>query len=96
TAFGCDPSRGRMLIILSIATSIDAFAVGLSLAVLRVEILYPSAIIGVVAGTLSLIGLLIGHRLGVLFGKRMEIVGGLILIGIGVRILMAHLGFISV
>ncbi|PWH17645.1 MAG: manganese efflux pump [Ardenticatenia bacterium] len=94
TAFGCDPSRGRMLITLSIATSIDAFAVGLSLAMLRVDILYPSAIIGVVTGTLSLIGLLIGHRLGVLFGKRMEIVGGLILIGIGMRILMSHLQLI--
>ncbi len=94
TAFGCDPSRGKMLVTLSIATSIDAFAVGLSLAMLRVDILYPSAIIGIVASTLSLIGLLIGHRLGVLFGKRMEIVGGLILIGIGMRILMSHLQLI--
>lgn len=93
-AFGCDPSRGRMLITLSVATSIDAFAVGLSLAMLGVAILFPSAIIGGVTGTLSLIGLLIGHRLGVLFGKRMEIVGGLILIGIGVRIVMSHLGLI--
>ncbi|MGC8877897.1 MAG: manganese efflux pump MntP family protein, partial [Anaerolineae bacterium] len=92
--FGCDPSRGKMLITLSIATSIDAFAVGLSLAMLRVDILYPSAIIGVVTGTLSLIGLLIGHRLGVLFGKRIEIAGGLILVGIGVRILMSHLQLI--
>jgi putative Mn2+ efflux pump MntP len=94
TAFGCDPSRGRMLITLSIATSIDAFAVGLSLAMLGAEILYPSAIIGGVTGTLSLIGLLIGHRLGVLFGKRMEIAGGLILIGIGARIVLSDLGLI--
>ncbi len=94
TAFGCDPSRGKMLSTLSIATSIDAFAVGLSLAMLRVDILYPSAIIGIVASTLSLIGLLIGHRLGIMFGKRMEIVGGLILIGIGVRIVMSHVQLI--
>lgn len=90
-AFPCDPSRGRMLITLSIATSIDAFAIGLSLAMLQVDILYPSLVIGVVTATLSLIGLLIGHRLGELVGKRMEIIGGLILIGIGVRIVVSHL-----
>ena len=89
-AFPCDPSRGRMLVTLSIATSIDAFAIGLSLAMLHMDILYPSVVIGVVTGTLSLIGLLIGHRLGEVVGKRMEIVGGLILVGIGLRIVVSH------
>jgi manganese efflux pump family protein len=86
-----DPSRGGTLVMLSIATSIDAFAIGLSLAMLRVAILYPSLVIGVVTAGLSLTGLLIGHRLGEAFGKRMEVLGGVILIGIGLRVLISHL-----
>lgn len=88
---GSDPSRGRMLILLSIATSIDAFAIGLTLAMLKVQIVLPVLVIGVVTGGLSLFGLLVGNRLGHAFGKRMEVVGGLILIAIGVRILLSHL-----
>lgn len=76
---------------LSVATSIDAFAIGLSLAMLRVNILYPSVVIGVVTASLSLLGLLIGHRLGTTFGKRMEVLGGVILNGIGLRVLITHL-----
>jgi putative Mn2+ efflux pump MntP len=86
-----DPSRGVTLILLAVATSIDAFAVGLSLAVLDVNIIYPAIVIGLVAAGMSLLGLLLGQRLGKAFGKRMEIVGGLILIGIGVRVLIEHL-----
>jgi putative Mn2+ efflux pump MntP len=86
-----DPSRGATLVMLAIATSIDAFAVGLSLAMLAVPILYPVVVIGVVTGCLSLLALLAGHRLGKVFGKRMEVVGGLILIGIGVRVVVSHL-----
>ena len=86
-----DPSRGGTLVMLSVATSVDAFAIGLSLAMLQVDILYPSVVIGVVTAGLSLIGLLIGHKLGAQFGKRMEILGGVILIGIGLRVLIAHL-----
>lgn len=86
-----DPSRGRTLIMLAVATSIDAFAVGLSLAMLKVEIWYPAAVIGVVTGSLSLLGLLLGGRLGKVFGKRMELLGGLILIGIGIRVVISHL-----
>lgn len=86
-----DPSRGATLIMLSIATSIDAFAIGLSLAMLRVQILYPAVVIGIVAAGMSLIGLRLGRRLGDAFGKRMEVIGGLILIGIGVRVVISHL-----
>ncbi len=86
-----DPSRGGTLVMLSVATSIDAFAIGLSLAMLQVNILYPSVVIGVVTAGLSLTGLLIGHKLGARFGKRMEILGGVILIGIGLRVLITHL-----
>jgi len=86
-----DPSRGATLIMLSVATSIDALAVGLSLAVLSVGILYPAIVIGIVAAAMSLLGIFLGGRLGKVFGKRMEVIGGLILIGIGVRVVIAHL-----
>ncbi len=86
-----DPSRGATLVLLSIATSIDAFAIGLTLAMLRVHIVLPVLVIGAVAGGLALIGLKIGHRLGQGFGKRMEVVGGGILILIGLRVLLSHL-----
>jgi putative Mn2+ efflux pump MntP len=90
-AYPGDPSRGGTLVMLSVATSIDAFAIGLSLAMLGVHILYPSIVIGVVTAGLSLVGLLIGHKLGLTFGKRMEIIGGVILNGIGLRVLVTHL-----
>jgi putative Mn2+ efflux pump MntP len=86
-----DISRGGLLVIVSIATSIDALAVGLGLALISVNILVACAVIGVVTSALSVLGLLAGGMLGEKFGKRMEIVGGLILIGIGIRILITHL-----
>ncbi len=89
--YPCDPSRGKTLLMLSIATSIDALAVGLSLAFLKTQIIYPAITIGLVTAGLSLAGLFIGNRLGTRFGKRMEIVGGIILNGIGLRMLISHL-----
>jgi putative Mn2+ efflux pump MntP len=89
-SYSCDPSRGRTLVVLSIATSLDALAVGLSLAMLRVDILSPVLIIGVVTALISVAGLMLGSRLGKAFGKRTEIVGGLVLIGIGLRVLIGH------
>jgi putative Mn2+ efflux pump MntP len=86
-----DPSRGRTLIVLAVATSIDALAVGLSLAMLDVEIITPSIIIGLVTYSLSMVGLFAGNKLGEKFGKRMEILGGIILIGIGIRVVITHL-----
>jgi len=86
-----DPSRGFTLIMLSIATSIDALAIGLSLAMLKVEIWYPSIIIGIVTATLSFAAIRLGNQIGILVGQRMEIVGGTILIAIGSRILLSHL-----
>jgi len=90
-SFHGDPTRGTMLVMLSIATSIDALAVGLSLAMLRMSIWQPAAVIGVVAATLTALGLAIGQRVGTLLGKRMELVGGLVLIGIGLRVVITHL-----
>jgi putative Mn2+ efflux pump MntP len=86
-----DPTKGASLVVLSVATSIDALAVGLSLALLGVEIWYPALVIGLVALVFTAVGLHLGKRFGALLGRRMEIVGGVILIAIGVRILVEHL-----
>ena len=86
-----DPSRGMMLVILSVATSLDALAIGFSLALLRVSIWYPSVVIGVVTGATSFIGILLGQRFSKKFGKRAAEIGGVILILIGMRILFAHI-----
>ncbi len=79
------------LFALSIATSIDALAIGLSFAFLKVNIVTASITIGVTAFVITIIGQLIGRWVGVLAGKWAEIVGGLILIGIGIKILLEHL-----
>jgi putative Mn2+ efflux pump MntP len=86
-----DPSKGMMLVILSVATSLDAFAIGLSLALLRVSIWYPAVVIGIVTGATSFIGILLGQRLSKKFGRRGAEVGGVLLILIGVRILLGHI-----
>jgi manganese efflux pump family protein len=90
-AYPCDPSRGRTMVMLSVATSIDAMAVGLSVGMLKVDVVYPAMLIGLVTFGLSMVGLLAGNRLGERFGKRMEVIGGVILNGIGLRILLTHL-----
>lgn len=89
-----DPSRGVNLIILSLATSIDALAVGLSLALLEANIIYASLMIGLVSTVLTIFGSLIGHRLRNRFGKRIEVLGGLILISIGFNVVYSHLSII--
>jgi len=86
-----DPTRGASLVVLSIATSIDALAVGLGFAVLDIGIIFPSIVIGVVAFVMTVIGMLFGDRLGRIGGRPIEIAGGVILIGIGLKILIEHL-----
>jgi putative Mn2+ efflux pump MntP len=86
-----DPSRGWTMVMLSVAVSIDALAVGLSLGLLGVNIWTPALIIGLVTGALSLLGLRVGNEVGKRYGKPVEILGGLVLIGIGIRIVMSHL-----
>lgn len=86
-----DPSRGWTLVLLSIAVSIDALAVGLSLGIVGVTIWTPAVVIGVVTGLVSWLGIKLGNKLGEKFGKRMEIAGGIILVLLGIRILLAHL-----
>ena len=88
---GKDPTRGMSLVVLSLATSIDALAVGISLGVLHNGgIVYPGIVIGIVACTFTAAGLHLGRRLGAVFGKRMEVVGGLVLVAIGAKILFDH------
>jgi putative Mn2+ efflux pump MntP len=86
-----DPSRGAALVLLSVATSIDALAVGLTLGMLGSGIWTASLIIGVVTASLSCAAVLVGTRVGQAAGRRMEVVGGLALVAIGTRILWQHL-----
>ena len=86
-----DPTRGLSLVMLSIATSIDALAVGFSLSIIGVSIWMPALVIGLVAGSLTVIGMLLGDRIGSRWGTRVEILGGVVLISIGIKILLEHL-----
>ncbi|MBN2240343.1 MAG: manganese efflux pump [Dehalococcoidales bacterium] len=86
-----DFTRGFLLITLAIATSIDALAVGLTFAFLKVNIVMAVAVIGGIAFLATIVGFWLGKRLGKLAGRWAETLGGIILIGIGVRILISHL-----
>lgn len=80
-----------VLLSLSIATSIDALIVGLGFAFLKVHILVAVVIIGLVSAAFTIIGVLLGKRYGKFLGKKAEIIGGLVLLGIGTKILLEHL-----
>lgn len=86
-----DPRKTRVLFVLALATSIDALAVGLSLALLDVAILRPAAVIGCVTFIVAFTGVFVGHKAGAALEKKAEVLGGLILIGIGIKILFEHL-----
>jgi putative Mn2+ efflux pump MntP len=86
-----NPLNFYVLLLLSIATSIDALAVGVSFAFLQVAIATPIIIIGTITFALSFLGVFIGDISGYLFENKIEIAGGLILIGIGTKILLEHL-----
>lgn len=87
-----DRTRGIAVLYLALATSVDALAVGLSLGTLKVAIIRPVIIIGVVAGVVTMSGDYLGRWLGAVVGKRAEFIGGIILVVIGVKILIGHLG----
>ena len=86
-----DPSRGWTLVMLSTATSIDALAIGLTLAALNVSVIYPAAVIGVITCGMCVLAIVCGRRLGPHFGDRAQIAGGVILFLVGVRVLVTHL-----
>jgi len=79
------------LFLLSIATSIDAMAVGLSFAMIKVKIIQPSILIGLITFVVSMIGYYLGKAVGSRIKIELDIVGGLVLIGIGIKILASHL-----
>lgn len=86
-----DPSRGKTLIMLSLATSMDALGVGLSLALLKINIFTSALLIGLISLLFSAVGMLVGNKLSEKFGERMEVAGGIVLLFIGLRILVTHL-----
>ncbi len=81
----------RRLFLLALATSIDALAVGVTMAFMDVNVLLSAAVIGVVAFVLAMLGGLLGRRLGRLFQRRATLLGGAVLVFIGAKILMEHL-----
>jgi putative Mn2+ efflux pump MntP len=86
-----DPMGFATLMLLSLATSIDALAIGITFATLKVDILAPITIIGLVTFAISFAGVYIGDHFGHFFEERIELIGGLVLVGIGVKILIEHL-----
>ena len=80
-----------VLLMLSIATSIDALAVGLSLSFLKVSIVAPVITTGLITFLLSFLGMYLGSRFGHFFKNKIEVLGGIILIIIGINILLEHL-----
>ena len=86
-----DPLYLPVLLLLSIATSIDAYAVGITFAFLKVSLIAPLIIIGLVTFSLSFLGVYIGERVGHLFENKLECVGGLILIALGIKIVIEHI-----
>ncbi len=87
------PSNILVLLSLSVATSIDALAVGVTLSIVVTSITIAVIVIGIVTFILSYIGVLIGKRLGYFFENKIEAIGGLVLIGLGIKILIQHLFF---
>ena len=88
------PLNHKELLLLAIATSIDALAVGISFAFLDIPILEAVIIIGCTTFVLSIIGVVVGNFFGTKYKKKAEIAGGIILLLIGLKILLEHLGIL--
>ena len=84
----------KTMLLLAVATSIDALAVGVTFAFLQVRILPAASLIGATTFLLSALGVYIGHLFGLRYKAKAEIAGGVILIGIGLKILLEHLGYL--
>jgi len=82
----------RVMLLLAVATSIDALAVGVTLPLLDAPFGLSIATIGITTAILCSVGLLVGRRAGAMFGRRLDALGGVLLIGIGAMILIEHLG----
>lgn len=90
-----DSVNFKNMIVLAIATSIDALAVGITFAFLKTNIILSVTIIGIITFILSIIGVKIGNKFGEKFENKAELLGGIILILIGLKILLEHLGIIN-
>lgn len=86
-----DPFATRVLLLLAVATSIDALAAGITLPLLDAPLLFSLASIGIITAVLSALGLLVGRRFGSVLGRRLDAFGGLMLVGLGTKILCEHL-----
>lgn len=84
----------KTMLVLAIATSIDALAIGITFAFLNVNLILSVSIIGITTFAISVIGVKIGNKFGDKYERKAETVGGLILILMGTKILLEHLGFI--
>ncbi|HVI41561.1 MAG TPA: manganese efflux pump MntP family protein [Anaerovoracaceae bacterium] len=91
----CDTLNLKNMTILSLATSIDAFAVGITFAFLHANIFVSVAVIGLTTFVLSFFGVIVGNMFGSRFKSKAEITGGIVLILIGVKILLEHLGYLA-
>ena len=87
-----DPTKGMTMVMLSVATSIDALAVGLSLSMINVSIWTPALIIGLVAGAFTTVGMHLGKAIGSMaqLSRWAEMTGGIVLLAIGINILREH------
>jgi len=86
-----NPLHIPTLVLMSLATSIDALVVGFSFAILEIRILLAAAMIGIITGIVAMLGMLFGKNAGKHLGRKAEVSGGLILIAIGIKILFSHL-----
>lgn len=86
-AVSADPTKGWELVFSSVATSLDATAIGVSLAMIGIRIAVPALLVGVTAALLTLLGMAVGRRLGEIWGRRLEFVGGVVLVAIAVGVL---------
>jgi manganese efflux pump family protein len=80
----------KVMLLLAVATSIDAWAVGITLPILGAPLVPSLAIIGLTTAVLSVLGLVLGRRFGAALGKRLDVLGGLLLVGMGLKILLGH------
>lgn len=87
---GRDPFGFKVMLVLAVATSIDAWAVGITLPILRAPLVPSLLVIGITTAVLSLVGLGVGRRFGSVLGRRLDVFGGLVLVGMGVKLLLEH------
>jgi len=80
----------KVMFVLALATSIDAWAVGVTLPILGAPLVLSLVVIGVTTAVLSVLGLVVGRRFGALLGRRLDVLGGLLLVGMGVRLVLGH------